>query len=86
MPVLDAEHAGMSFAVEADVVVEALGLRVLGVGTHAIEGAIEIVGQLAFDLAVVQRVLGAVDLHRKAIGRRAAGSTRAELAGLPWGT
>ena len=82
MAVLDAEHAGMSLAIEADVVVEAFGFRVLGIGTHAIEGAVEIVGQVAFDLAVVQRVLGAVDRDGKSIGRHAGCSTRPELAGL----
>ncbi len=51
----------MAFAVEADVMGVFRLLRVLGIGTHAVERAVEIGRQRTLDLAVDQLHLGPVD-------------------------
>ncbi len=72
--VLDAESAHVAFAVERDVVFVRARFRVLRIGSDAEEGSVEIVGNVAVDFAVVQRVFRTVDA---VVGSRAAG---AELA------
>ena len=69
MSVLEAEHAGMAFAVEQDVVRVFRVLRILRVGTHAVEGAVKVGGDRAFDLAINQLHLGAIDRAADAAAR-----------------
>jgi hypothetical protein len=61
--VLDAEHAHVAFAVERDVA----GLqRILGIGPDAVESAVEVGRHCAFDLAVADVRLEAVQRRRRA--------------------
>ena len=46
----------MALAVEGDVVLEALGLGVLRVRTHAIERAVEVIRNVAIHFAVIESV------------------------------
>src|SRR5690606_7703658 len=77
MPILDAEGADMALAIKADIVLVLLGLGILRIGADAVKDAVHIVRQVAVHLAVIERVLRAVDA---AAGTAAAAEGPAVLA------
>ena len=61
MAFLDAEQGDVAFAVKGDVILVLLWLGILGIRTDPVKGAIQILGQITLDLAVIEIILGAAD-------------------------
>src|SRR3569833_301619 len=66
MSILDAEHADMSLAIEADVVTVLGKLRILGIRSDAEKSAVQVRGKLSLHLAVIEVDFRAIDASRLA--------------------